>query len=263
MTLGKLVTLPGAFFTSRRAMSPKIRNRTSCALRRALLPHWKIRMTAKLADGTKIDLSEDPLDDRILADLLGRFEPLFYPENLKEFPAGQWILDVGAHHGAYAAIALARYPGARLIAVEPDPQGFAKLRRNVQLNHLEDRIELVNGAIADAEGQSRLIASDEGSWGNYIDPKAAEGIPVKTLRLDSILKGRSPYLVKTNCEGGEFALIPQLFALNLKPPYLILLAHPQMGDIAQLRATVEQQGYRITPIRSTEMHTRWLCELPG
>ena len=42
-----------------------------------------------------------------------------------------WILDVGAHIGAFTLRAKHHWPEARVVAVEPDPDSAALLRRNV------------------------------------------------------------------------------------------------------------------------------------
>ncbi|MFL5340332.1 MAG: FkbM family methyltransferase [Gemmataceae bacterium] len=50
---------------------------------------------------------------------------------LPDFRRPQLILDCGANVGYTTAFFLSRYPGARVIAVEPDPGNFHVLQRNV------------------------------------------------------------------------------------------------------------------------------------
>jgi predicted RNA methylase len=109
-------------------------------------------------------MAGDPLDDWILIELFGTYRALFFPEEIPAFPRVGWILDVGAHHGIYSVAALFHYPGARLIAVEPDPDGVRMLRHNLALNGLLSRTEIVPGAIAAEEGHGLLLRSVEGSW---------------------------------------------------------------------------------------------------
>src|SRR4030042_6503628 len=59
-----------------------------------------------------------------------------YVSQLKNQPT---IIDIGAHHGAYAVILgkIVNKMKGRVIAVEPNPQSFDVLKENVLLNKLE------------------------------------------------------------------------------------------------------------------------------
>jgi FkbM family methyltransferase len=55
------------------------------------------------------------------------------------------VIDCGANVGYSSAYFLSRYPEARLVAIEPDPENFAMLERN--LAPYGDRCTLVRGAL--------------------------------------------------------------------------------------------------------------------
>ncbi|MFZ3137365.1 MAG: FkbM family methyltransferase [Thermodesulfovibrionales bacterium] len=74
-----------------------------------------------------------------------------YVMQLKNQPT---IIDIGAHHGAYAVILgkIIQKKGGRVIAVEPNPQSFDVLKENVLLNKLENTVVCEQFAIADKTG---------------------------------------------------------------------------------------------------------------
>jgi FkbM family methyltransferase len=78
-----------------------------------------------------------------------------YVSQLKNHPS---IIDIGAHHGAYAVILgkIVQKKGGMIIGVEPNPQSFEVLQKNVILNKLENTVVCEHVAIADKEGNMNL-----------------------------------------------------------------------------------------------------------
>ena len=78
-----------------------------------------------------------------------------YVMQLKNQPT---IIDIGAHHGAYAVILgkIVRKLGGRFIAVEPNPQSFDVLKQNIRLNKLENTVVCEQIAIADKTGYMNI-----------------------------------------------------------------------------------------------------------
>jgi FkbM family methyltransferase len=219
--------------------------------RQMMLPVLPIPCTVRTRSGLRIHLSSDPVDDIVLRHTQGRLSSLYFPEAFVPVPPGSLVLDVGAHHGVYAAEALRRNPGARLVAVEPDPQGCRLLSLNLALNGFEDRAEIVEAAIGSETGTGFLSYDPAGSWGNRLSMlTAAPGGPgvgtrIRVVTVREILQGRAPHTVKCNAEGAEFALVPQLFDLGLFPRQLILFLHPESGPVASLLDRLRTVGYRI------------------
>jgi FkbM family methyltransferase len=83
---------------------------------------------------------------------LTRAEEHFLYRNKARFQDGV-LLDVGANHGAYARLLLKLAPTARIIAFEPHPSTFARLR-----DLMRDRpsVRLIDKAVADVKGQLTL-----------------------------------------------------------------------------------------------------------
>jgi hypothetical protein len=102
-----------------------------------------------------------------------------------------------------------------------------------------------------------LLHTDEGSWGNSRFQE--EGVQVlgreqvTLLTLAEILQGERPDVIKCNAEGAEFALIAQLCDSDIRPSLMIVMVHPEFGDLDDTQRQIEELGYRV--VRSgTEHH---------
>lgn len=106
-----------------------------------------------------------------------------------------WIVNVGANIGD-VALPLSR-TGKRILAIEPHPETFGRLTRNVRQNGLEHRIACCECAIAASEGHASLaVASDPGS-SEIVGEGGRVGfdgivhrqrtVEVKTARLDALI----------------------------------------------------------------------------
>jgi FkbM family methyltransferase len=231
---------------------------------RQFLCRWYLwPCTIHHTSGAQFRLRKDYIADQILSDLHGLYASLFYPPDFQNPPDDALILDIGAHHGGYAITTLFRFPNLRVISIEPDPQSLRALRENLALNHLSEKVEIHPCGIGPAHASALLEQSTDGSWGNRVvsQPASCPTVPIQLHTLDEILRGRQPYLVKCNCEGGEFHAIPQLFALNCRPQFIILMVHPAEGDADALLAQVTSAGYTITPVESSLDHPRYVCRL--
>jgi FkbM family methyltransferase len=154
-------------------------------------------------DGLRLELTADPVDELVANDLLGRNRTLWFPptpQGLSPVDDPRVVLDVGAHHGFYAVTALARYPRATLIAVEPSVVGVLQVRRNLALNDLAHRVRIVAAALAPEPGTGTLHHTDEGSWGNSLFEEdgvtVLGGEQVALATLTEILAGERPDVVK-------------------------------------------------------------------
>jgi FkbM family methyltransferase len=135
------------------------------------------------------------------------------------------IVNVGAHIGD-VALPLSR-TGKRIIAIEPNPETFARLQRNVSQNNLGQEIICCQLAISDMVGEARLVIdpqtancelmNESGETGH--GPVESRGVlQVETTRLDDLLKslGIAPdqvALVWSDTQGLESLVIESGSAL--------------------------------------------------
>lgn len=120
--------------------------------------------------------------------------------------SGDLFVDVGANIGSYSI--LAARGGAEVIAIEPIPSTFQALRRNVVLNEFGDRIQALNIGLGKEAGELRFTADRD-----TVNHVLAEGeivekvVTVPIRRLDDVLDGRVPVLMKIDVEGFETEVI--------------------------------------------------------
>jgi FkbM family methyltransferase len=220
-------------------------------MRKLVAPLWQRPITLVSADGVRLRVTADPVDEQIAQHVLGPHRTDYFPVPPPEVPADACILDVGAHHGFYAAIALQEYPDAHLVCVEPSADAIEQLRTNLELNDSRGRARIVAAALAPASGHGELRHTDEGSWGSSLYEDAGAALTTESVRLaplDEILADDRPSIVKCNAEGAEFALIDHLAATDIRPVFMVVMVHPEFGDVDQLLATAERMGYRTVSV---------------
>lgn len=118
------------------------------------------------------------------------------------------VLDCGANVGYSSAYFLSHFPGAHVVAVEPDDANFAMLQRN--LAPYGDRVRLVHAGIWSHD--TDLVMADtftgEGDeWARQVRPckpgetPAVQGISIETLLAESGADRIS--ILKVDIEGAE------------------------------------------------------------
>ena len=132
---------------------------------------------------------------------------MMYLEELRTAPT---IVEVGAHHGAYAVLfgKKARELGGMVVAVEPNPQACSVLKRNINLNGLDSTVACEEIAILDKPGQHQLVM--QGDQSHIALGSSAEGCRVECVTLEALLskhgvKGVDLLLIDT--EGAEMLVL--------------------------------------------------------
>lgn len=118
---------------------------------------------------------------------------------------GDRFVDVGANVGHYALIA-ARKCAADVIAVEPVPDTFSRLAKNIVLNGLHGsgagRIRAMNVGLSDAKGTLSFTTGFHTA--NHVDTEATStSVEVEVLPLDELCEGECVRLLKIDVEGYE------------------------------------------------------------
>lgn len=165
------------------------------------------------------------------------------------------FIDVGANRGSYTVLAGAAI-GASVVAVEPVPETFASLKHNVELNGMVGRVECLNIGLGDQDGVLRFTA-DASDCVNHV---VAEGeqtgktVEVSVRRLDDVVRGRSPVLMKMDVEGYEwFVLQGALETLDCESLRAIIVEFNNTGLVRygvgdeKIDCLLEQKGFE--PVR--------------
>jgi FkbM family methyltransferase len=113
------------------------------------------------------------------------------------------IVDAGAYIGLSSLYFAAKFPHARIIALEPDPDNFRLLLHNCR--H-ERRIIPIQAALWDHDGVVELWNRDDDAWAIRVRPtqSAVQGVAARSLL--SLMRGwgiETCDLLKLDIEGAE------------------------------------------------------------
>jgi FkbM family methyltransferase len=136
--------------------------------------------------------------------LMGRTEHAFLEKHIRP---GMRVLDVGSNLGLYSVL-MARRAGSsgKVICFEPDPDLFAALRRNQEINgltQLEAHNLALGAAPADLLLHRSIINSGDNHLGESTSPLFRRTVNAKVVRLDDYLPGVELDLVKIDVQGWE------------------------------------------------------------
>ena len=159
----------------------------------------------------------------------------------------EYIVDLGSNICVTAMFWAQRYPNAKMVLVEPDPDNFKLLQRNTAA--FQDRCVLINAAVSDQRGETSFFRSDR-EYGHSIlkgDDSVSE-IVVKTLTVSDVLSEAGfprVDLLKMDIEGGEQIVMPTIATWKHAPRYLIAELHPPY-DFAAFTEHCRSVGLRAT-----------------
>ncbi len=132
-----------------------------------------------------------------------------YPNLLRLLKAGDTVIDTGANAEVLTVMASSLVgESGRVIAVEPDPENLAILKKNIAINSLKN-VEVVGRALFSESNQVINMMSN-GTMSHVVaqekDPKnLLKMFKVNTITFDDLLLdlGISPAFLKMDIEGSE------------------------------------------------------------
>lgn len=116
------------------------------------------------------------------------------------------FVDIGANVGSYTVLA-SGHVGARSMTFEPIPATFEKLRRNLSINNIEDKVEAFNMGIG-STNDPLYFTSDLDTM-NHVStkPDYEKVLRIESGTVDHMLQHRKPVLIKIDVEGYEHEVI--------------------------------------------------------
>ncbi len=215
----------------------------------------------------------------------GRWEPVLLARLEDWLEPGVTFLDIGAWIGPTSLIAAAQ--GARVIALEPDPEAARAMRANMALNpELAARVVLIEQALHPS-GQPVRLGDTDGKRGksttSLLNSDTEGAYEVASLTPAALLARATAMgriVVKMDIEGGEYLLFPTAAALfdkrvrhahiSLHPTALIGTSQGPRRLLQWVRTAWRTaiilralRGYRWTAIRGDETHESPLVNLLG
>ena len=172
--------------------------------------------------------------------------------DLKE---GMTFVDIGPNVGYYTLLG-ARCVGTsgKIVALEPDPDVVAILRRNIEVNRVGN-VHIVHGAASDACGRAKLgrARSSSYSTGLYCED-AVDWIEVPRYSLDAVINELgigAVDLVKLDVEGAELEVLEGMSQiLRVNRPRVIMELHGRLDGTDPQPAVqkLKRVGYTVRHI---------------
>jgi FkbM family methyltransferase len=113
------------------------------------------------------------------------------------------FVDVGANIGSYTVLA-SGVAKAKTVSIEPIPNTFRNLKRNVIVNQIDDRVECHNIGLGASDETLRFVSSRDTT--NRVateHDQESDLIDVPVRRLSAVLADARPVLIKIDVEGWE------------------------------------------------------------
>ncbi len=128
-----------------------------------------------------------------LGDAIWRIRNDYYLLQSAVFRTGDTAIDIGAHVGATSIYLAKKFPFITIYALEPNPQSFACLQRNIELNGVTNIIAINKALSADGTKRTLYTNTADNSWAT-IDAKSASACyllstaEVETITLEQVFQ---------------------------------------------------------------------------
>jgi|GEM_PF-656340 FkbM family methyltransferase len=154
----------------------------------------------------------------------------------------QKVMDLGGNIGLFGAYVLSRWPDAALHSFEPDPANLHILTRVVAANERNGRWLVTDAAVATQPGEMTFVAdlfaeshlatdiAEERDASNPSDGEDSstpgrDGHEITVRTVDIFDEDHDVELMKMDIEGGEWSILTDPRAPNLKARVLVLEWH--------------------------------------
>lgn len=194
---------------------------------------------------TEVRFFSSPLQVCDAASFLSAWRAIFI-EQIYRFRAAvpsPVIIDAGANIGLASIAFLQQYPGARIVALEPDPQICRLLTVNLQA-HGAESVQILNCAAWDAD-ESLLFAQDQADAGRV---GLCGQVRVQGLRFRTLLEQQKRVdFLKMDIEGAEVRVLLDCESALDRVEHLFVEYHSSVGQaqqLSQLLGVLQRSGFR-------------------
>ena len=169
---------------------------------------------------------------------------------------GDLFIDAGANVGVYTLLATLT-PNVNVLAFEPGSEARERLVEHVALNQVEERVEISEFALSDANGQvSFTVGSDVL---DHVAEPSADTETVAARRLDDVLLPGldRDVVLKVDAEGHDLQVLRggESLLRRVRPPLIVEWSDRAMRDL------LEPLGYSVysyDPETRSLAATEWL-----
>lgn len=177
-----------------------------------------VRALYRKGDGTAVLRTRDGLDITIRQNLWDAriVREMFFDKpyiRVVRLPPNPTVVDIGGYIGDFSLYAVKYLNARRVIVYEPTVENFEILKQNIQSNNYGDRIIAVNKAVSDSREVTLNVQRDTSEevhvsayWYRGSEQRRLPAVTPSDLfrmhQLDSV------DLLKIDCEGGEYDILP-------------------------------------------------------
>jgi FkbM family methyltransferase len=158
------------------------------------------------------------------------------------------IIDCGSNIGISILYFKSLFPGAKVLAFEPDRENFSLLKTNIEQNNLEN-ISLHQKAVwVNDDG---VVFEEKGSEGSRVADKTEtqKGILVESLRLATLLQNEDSIdFLKMDIEGAEYEVIKDCEQHLSRINFMFIEYHGTAGETYKLTNMLnifDKSGFRV------------------
>jgi len=177
--------------------------------------------------------------------------------------------DIGSFTGLLTVYAAQKCSRGRVVSIEPDPNLYKQIDRNVNLNNLRN-VVILNVGLSDEVGTLRLNTSGVEGWApSFFSKDLKSWIDVPVTTLDLLCEEHpnlTPNVLKIDVEGFEYKVIQggentlqsqKLSAIYLElHPVFLYENHQPLG---KLLWHIENAGFRFKEMRPRKNETHVLA----
>lgn len=126
------------------------------------------------------------------------------------------VVDIGAHIGVFSVFAARLADNVTVYSFEPEPENFQLLLKNIELNHLGNKIHTINQAVSSTDTPKKLIRSASSVSahslfpGKFDENDIKDSVDVSCITLASIFEKHAIKkcdILKLDCEGEEYNIL--------------------------------------------------------
>lgn len=174
---------------------------------------------------------------------------IFFRHEYRVPTEAEIIVDAGANIGTFSIYACEQAPHSKILALEPFPETLKQLKSNITLNGLEDRITIVEKALAGQTGSLLMDDADVPSQSRGMKQDGAQGgLSVPVLSLSDFIKDHDLTridLFKMDIEGSEYEVLFGAENLDLDPIHVFSLEYHPNGQRSELFQLLQGSGFQL------------------
>ncbi len=169
---------------------------------------------------------------------------------IKHIKEKSTIIDIGAQMGVFSIYAGLLKKSGKIYSYEPFKPNYDLLIKNIELNHLKNKIFAFQLGIGKNEEERDFILCPINTGGHgFYCTDGGKKIKIKTISLKKVFeenKIRECDFLKMDCEGAEYEILyntPKKYLDRIKS---MSVEYHKNGDVNKLKKYLEKNGFKIT-----------------